>query len=43
MIGGSIAAVRYRVNPALIAQTVGVGMLLPFPTLPAWWRGLSLI
>jgi predicted permease len=43
MIGGSIVAIQYGLNPALITQMVGVEILLSFLTLPAWWWGLALI
>ncbi len=43
MVGGSIVAIQYGLNPALITQMVGVGILLSFLTLPAWWWGLALI
>lgn len=43
MIGGSIVAIQHGLNPALITQMAGVGILLSFLTLPARWWGLALI
>ena len=43
MIGGSIVAVQYGLNPALITQMVGIGIVLSFLTLPVWWWGLGFI
>ena len=43
MIGGSIVAIQYGLNPALITQMVGIGVVLSFLTLPVWWWGLRLV
>ena len=43
MIGGSIVAIQYGLNPALITQMVGIGIVLSFLTLPMWWWGLGFI
>ena len=43
MIGGSIVAIQYGLDPALITQMVGLGIALSFLTLPVWWWGLGFI
>ncbi|MGI4807846.1 MAG: AEC family transporter [Janthinobacterium lividum] len=43
MIGGSIVAIQYGLNPALITQMVGIGIVLSFLTLPVWWWGLGFV
>jgi hypothetical protein len=37
MIGGAIVVIQPGLNPPLITPTVGIGITLSFPTLPAWW------
>ena len=41
MVGASIVAIQYGLNPPLVSLTVGVGTVLSFVTLPAWWRVFS--
>lgn len=41
MIGGSIVAIQYGLNPPLVSLTVGVGTVLSFLTLPVWWLSFS--
>lgn len=36
-IGGSIVAIQYGLNASLISLMVGIGTILSFVTLPAWW------
>ena len=43
MIGGSIIAVQYGLNPQLISLMVGVGTVLSFLTLPLWWYAFGQI
>jgi predicted permease len=43
MIGGAIVAMQYGLNPALITQMVGIGIVLSFVTLPLWYLGLAMI
>ncbi len=40
-IGASIVASQYGLNPTLITLMVGVGTVLSFLTLPAWWYMLQ--
>lgn len=41
MIGGSIVAVQYGLNPPLVTLMVGVGIALSFLTLPVWHAALA--
>ena len=41
MIGGSIVASQYGLNPPLVTLMVGVGTLLAFITTTGWWQVLS--
>ena len=36
-IGASIIAIQHGLNPPLVTLMVGIGTLLSFVTLPAWW------
>lgn len=36
-IGGSIVAIQYGLDAELVTLMVGVGTILSFATLPAWW------
>jgi hypothetical protein len=40
-IGGAIVAIQHGLNPALITLMVGIGIMLSFVTLPAWWYALQ--
>jgi predicted permease len=40
-VGASIVAIQYGVDARLISLLVGVGTLLSFVTLPAWWLAMS--
>lgn len=41
MIGGSVVAMQYRLNPELVTLMVGLGTLASFVTLPIWWGVLA--
>ena len=41
MLGGSIVAIQYGLNPKLISLMVGVGTAAAFLTLPAWTRAFA--
>jgi predicted permease len=41
MLGGSIVAIQYGLNPKLISLMVGVGTVAAFLTLPAWTRAFA--
>lgn len=43
MIGGSVVAMQYRLNDELVSMMVGLGTLVSFVTLPAWWDVLASI
>jgi predicted permease len=40
-IGGAIVAIQHGLNPPLITLMVGIGIILSFLTLPAWWYVLQ--
>jgi predicted permease len=40
-IGASIIAIQHGLNPPLVTLMVGIGTLLSFVTLPAWWSLLG--
>jgi predicted permease len=40
-IGAAIVATQYGLNPALVTMMVGIGTLLAFATVPAWWEILA--
>jgi predicted permease len=40
-IGGAIVAIQHGLNPPLITLMVGIGIILSFLTLPAWWYALQ--
>jgi predicted permease len=40
-IGAAIVATQYGLNPALVTMMVGIGTLLAFATVPAWWAVLG--
>jgi len=40
-IGGAIVAIQHGLNPPLITLMVGIGIMLSFVTLPAWWYVLQ--
>ena len=40
-IGGAIVAIQHGLNPPLITLMVGIGIVLSFLTLPAWWYALQ--
>jgi predicted permease len=40
-IGGAIVAIQHGLNPPLITLMVGIGIILSFVTLPAWWYALQ--
>ena len=42
-IGASIVAMQYGLDPQLVTLMVGLGSVLAFLTLPAWWFTLGLI
>jgi malate permease and related proteins len=42
MIGASIVAMDYELDPPLVTLMVGVGIPVSFLTLPAWWYVLTL-
>jgi predicted permease len=42
-IGGAIVAIQHDLNPTLITLMVGIGIMLSFITLPAWWYVLRTI
>jgi predicted permease len=42
-IGGAIVAIQHGLNPQLVTLMVGIGILLSFLTLPAWWWVLSTV
>lgn len=42
MIGASIVAMEYDLDPPLVTLMVGVGIPLAFLTLPAWWYLLGM-
>jgi predicted permease len=41
MIGGSIVAMEYRLDPPLVTLMIGIGIPLSFLTLPVWWYVLQ--
>lgn len=41
MIGASIVALQYDLDPPLVTLMVGIGIPLAFITLPAWWYVLN--
>ena len=42
-IAGSVVAMQYGMNPALVTLMVGVGIALSFLTLPLWYFGMTLV
>jgi predicted permease len=42
-IGAAIVAMQYKLDPQLVTLMVGVGSVVAFVTLPAWWFALSVI
>jgi predicted permease len=42
MIGASIVAMDYELDPPLVTLMVGIGIPVSFLTLPAWWYVLTL-
>ena len=43
MIGGSVVAIQYGLNPLLVTLMVGCGIVMSFVTLPIWWLILGSI
>jgi predicted permease len=43
MIGASIVAMDYELDPPLITLMVGIGIPLSFLTVPAWWHLLNFL
>jgi predicted permease len=43
MIGASIVAMNHELDPPLLTLMIGVGILLSFLTLPAWWYLLTVV
>jgi malate permease and related proteins len=41
MIGASIIAIQYGLNPPLITLLVGIGITASFLSLPLWWYVLQ--
>jgi predicted permease len=42
-IGAAIVAMQYKLDPQLVTLMVGIGSLMAFLTLPAWWYALSMV
>lgn len=41
-IGAAIVATQYGLDAALVTMMVGVGTIMAFATLPAWWKVLAI-
>jgi predicted permease len=42
-IGGAIVALQHNLNPPLVTQMVGLGIVFSFATLPVWWMIFELL